>query len=146
GNRTRVVTQVMLVCGAIVIAPISFDTMRSPGDLALLVSTPLSLGLLFVLCVPCTVLAFSWMNRFQPELSASEAGIVYGAEPLFASLLCLFLPGIFSALAEIDYANEALSERLLTGGGLVISANVLLQLPWSFGILSRAARVGSREE
>lgn len=146
GNRSRVVTQVMFVCVAVVLAPVAFNTLRTPADLAPLFATPLSLGLLFVLCVPCTVLAFSWMNRYQPELSASEAGIVYGAEPLFASLLSLFLPGIFSTLAGIDYANEALSQRLLIGGGLVISANVLLQLPWSFGILSRVARVGSREE
>jgi len=145
-NRSRVVTQVMFVCVALVLAPIALYTMRTPGEVLLLFSSPMALGLLFVLCVPCTVLAFSWMNRFQPELSASEAGIVYGAEPLFASLLSLFLPGIFSSLANINYENEALGRELLMGGGLVISANVLLQLPWSFGILSRAARVGSREE
>jgi len=145
-NRSRVVTQVMFVCTALVLAPIALTTMRTPAEVTLLFSTPIALGLLFVLCVPCTVLAFSWMNRFQPELSASEAGVVYGAEPLFASLFSLFLPGIFSSLARIDYANEVLTSELLLGGGLVITANVLLQLPWSFGILSKGARAGSREE
>jgi drug/metabolite transporter (DMT)-like permease len=145
-NRSGVVTQVMFACTALVLAPVALATMRVPSELMLLFSTPIALGLLFVLCVPCTVLAFSWMNRYQPELSASEAGIVYGAEPLFASLFSLFLPGIFSALANIDYADEVLGKRLLMGGGLVIAANVLLQLPWSFGILSRGARLGSREE
>jgi drug/metabolite transporter (DMT)-like permease len=144
-NRSPVVTQVMFVCVAVVLAPIALATMRTPAEVTLLFSTPLSLGLLFVLCVPCTVLAFSWMNRFQPDLSASEAGIVYGAEPLFASLFSLFLPGIFSHLANIDYANEVLGRRLLMGGGLVIAANVLLQLPWSLGIPSRGTRVGSGE-
>jgi len=43
-------------------------------------------------------------------------------------------------LANIDYANEAFTAELLMGGGLVITANVLLQLPWSFAILGRAAR------
>lgn len=145
-NRSPVVTQVMFVCVAVVLAPIALWTMRTPAELMLLFSTPLALGLLFVLCVPCTALAFSWMNRYQPDLSASEAGIVYGAEPLFASLFSLFLPGIFSSLAHIDYADEALTKDLLLGGGLVITANVLLQLPWSFGILSRVAQLGSREE
>ncbi|MEI9952565.1 MAG: EamA family transporter [Pseudomonadota bacterium] len=135
-NRSHVVTQVMFVCIAIVLAPIALCTMRAPGELLLLFSTPMALGLLFVLCVPCTLLAFSWMNRYQPELSASEAGIIYGAEPLFASLLSLFLPGVFSRLAHIDYANEGLSSQLLVGGGLVILANLLLQLPWSFGCRS----------
>jgi len=145
-NRSRVVTRVMFVCVAVVLAPIALATMRTPSEAALLFSSPLALGLILVLCLPCTVLAFSWMNRYQPELSASEAGIIYGAEPLFASLLSLFLPGIFSSLANIDYANEALTNKLLLGGGLVISANVLLQLPWSFGVPFRGARVSSREE
>ncbi|HEY3252799.1 MAG TPA: EamA family transporter [Polyangiaceae bacterium] len=136
-NRSRVVTQVMFVCVALVLAPIALYTMRTPAELLLLFRTPLSLGLLFVLCVPCTVLAFSWMNRYQPELSASEAGIVYGAEPLFASLLSLFLPGIFSHFADIEYENEVLGQSLLIGGGLVIAANVLLQLPWSFAHAKR---------
>ncbi|HKO50552.1 MAG TPA: EamA family transporter [Polyangiaceae bacterium] len=145
-NRSRVVTQVMFVCVALALAPIAFGAMRTPAELTLLFSAPMPFGLLFVLCVPCTVLAFSWMNRYQPQLSASEAGIVYGAEPLFASLLSLFLPGIFSSLAAIHYANEALTSELLWGGGLVIAANVLLQLPWSFGILRSGAQLGSREE
>jgi len=145
-NRSPVVTQVMFVCVALVLAPIALFTMRTPAEVTLLFSTPMALGLLFILCVPCTVIAFSWMNRYQPQLSASEAGIIYGAEPLFASLLSLFLPGLFSGLANIDYANEVLGESLLVGGGLVILANVLLQLPWSFGMLSKGARVGSHEE
>jgi hypothetical protein len=70
------------------------------------------------------------MNRYQPALSASEAGIVYGVEPLCASLLALFLPSFFATLAGIHYANERLTGRLLVGGGLVIVANVLLQLPF----------------
>ncbi len=147
-NRSRVVTQVMFVCVAIVLAPIAVCTMRTPAEVTLLFSTPMAFGLFFVLCVPCTVLAFSWMNRYQPELSASEAGIVYGAEPLFASLLSLFLPGIFSGLANIDYANEALTRDLLVGGGLVISANVLLQLPWSFGayrVRTRSLRADQKQ-
>ena len=145
-NRSPVVTQVMFVCVALVLAPIALCTMRTPSEVTLLFSTPMALGLLFILCVPCTVIAFSWMNRYQPQLSASEAGIIYGAEPLFASVLSLFLPGIFSSLANIDYTNEVLGTSLLLGGGLVILANVLLQLPWSFGILSKGARVGSHEE
>jgi len=145
-NRSRVVTRVMFVCVAVVLAPIALYTMRTPAEATLLVSTPMALTLLFVLCVPCTVLAFSWMNRYQPELSASEAGIVYGAEPLFASLLSLFLPGIFSSLVDIRYENELLTGRLLLGGGLVISANVLLQLPWSFRMLFKCVWGGSPAE
>jgi len=125
-----VVTTLMFACVAIFVVPIALWTMRSPREMALLFSTPQALSLLLVLCVPCTVIAFSLMNRYQPEVSASEAGIIYGAEPLCASLLALFLPGFFSAWTGVLYANEVLSARLLFGGGLVIFANVLLQLPW----------------
>jgi drug/metabolite transporter (DMT)-like permease len=84
-----------------------------------------------VLSVPCTVIAFSMMNRYQPDVSASEAGIIYGAEPLFASVFALFLPAFFAHWAGVEYANEQLTSRLLIGGGLVILANVLLQISWS---------------
>ena len=116
---------------AVLILPVSLVCMRHPAELSLLVSTPLSLALLFILSVPCTVVAFSWMNRYQPQVSASEAGIIYGAEPLFTSLLALFLPGVLAGISRIQYSNERLSARLILGGGLVVSANVLVQLPWS---------------
>jgi drug/metabolite transporter (DMT)-like permease len=138
-NRPRVMTLVMFACVAVLLLPVALLNLRNAAEVALLFRTPLSLGLLFILCVPCTIVAFSWMNRYQPDVSASEAGVIYGAEPLFASLLALFLPGIIGGFAQIDYANEKLSARLLLGGGLVVSANVLLQLPWSPRLL-RARR------
>jgi drug/metabolite transporter (DMT)-like permease len=128
-NRPHVVTTLMFGCVAVLALPLAAWQAR-PRDLGLLFATPIALGLLLVLIVPCTVVAFSWMNRYQPEVSASEAGIIYGAEPLFASVLSLFLPGFLAILAGIDYANEELGARLLLGGGLVIFANVCLQLPW----------------
>ncbi len=131
GNRPRVVTTIMFAGVALLLVPIVLCSMRGVAELGLLFATPLTLVLVFVLTVPCTIMAFSLMNRYQPEVSASEAGIIYGAEPLFASVLALFLPGIFARLAGIDYANEQLSARLLLGGSLVVSANVLLQLRWS---------------
>ena len=107
------------------------DLGLSASEARLLFATPLSLGLVFVLSVPCTVIAFSLMNRYQPDVGASEAGIIYGAEPLFASLFALFLPAVFARWAGVPYANEQLTGRLLIGGGLVIAANVLLQVSWS---------------
>lgn len=95
GNRARVVTVVMFASVAVLLTPVALGTMRGLADLGVLFATPMSLGLVFLLTVPCTILAFSLMNRYQPEVSASEAGIIYGVEPLFASLLALFCP-IFS--------------------------------------------------
>ncbi|MEO6600566.1 MAG: EamA family transporter, partial [Polyangiaceae bacterium] len=126
GNRARVVTTVMFAGVAVLLTPVALGTMRGIADLGVLFGTPMAVGLVLVLTVPCTIVAFSLMNRYQPEVSASEAGIIYCVEPMFASLFALFLPGIVATLAHIEYANEVLSTRLLLGGGLLISANVLL--------------------
>ena len=129
-NRTRVVSRLMFACIALLLVPVAVLTARSATDARLLFATPIAAGLVLVLSLPCTVVAFSLMNRYQPAVSASEAGIIYGAEPLFASVLALFLPGLLADLAHVSYVNERLTDRVLVGGGLVIAANVLLQLPF----------------
>jgi len=131
GNRARVVTTIMFACVACLLLPVSLLTMRAPSDVGILLGAPIAILLVFLLTVPCTVIAFSLMNRYQPAVSASEAGVIYGAEPLFASVLALFLPQLFAAAAGVAYANERLTLRLILGGGLVVAANVLLQVPWS---------------
>jgi hypothetical protein len=68
------------------------------------------------------------MNRWQPKITTTEAGLIYCIEPVFASMMALFLPAMFSAWGGFDYANERLTWHLLVGGGLVTLANVLIQL------------------
>lgn len=127
-NRTRVVSIVMFTGLALLLVPVALFTARRAADFGLLISTPSAAILVFLLSVPCTAVAFSLMNHYQPEVSASEAGIIYGAEPLFASLFSLFLPELLAQLTGVAYGNERLTQRLLVGGGLVVIANVLLQL------------------
>lgn len=127
-NRTRVVSCLMFLGVALVLTPVAVVTARSADDAKLLFATPVAAVFVFLLSVPSTTIAFSLMNRFQPDVSASEAGIIYGAEPVFASLLALFLPAIYAAFAGVVYANERITQRLIVGGGLVIVANVLLQI------------------
>jgi hypothetical protein len=68
------------------------------------------------------------MNRWQRLLPATEAGLIYTTEPVFASLFALFMPLWLSALLPIHYSNEQATENLLLGGGLITAANVLIQL------------------
>jgi hypothetical protein len=68
------------------------------------------------------------MVAFQPRITATEAGLIYCVEPIFASALALFLPGWMSAWAGINYPNETATWTLLLGGGLITAANVILQL------------------
>jgi drug/metabolite transporter (DMT)-like permease len=81
----------------------------------------------------CTLGAFMLMSRWQRQVTATEAGLIYCAEPVFASALALFLPGWFSHWTGLDYPNEQLTARLLLGGGLITAANVLLQSRWLEG-------------
>jgi drug/metabolite transporter (DMT)-like permease len=81
-----------------------------------------------VLLTGCSTLgAFLLMIKWQPKITATEAGLIYCFEPVFASLMALFLPALFSQWAGLDYANETLTWQLLVGGGLITLANVLLQ-------------------
>lgn len=91
-------------------------------------TSPAWVGLTLLITAVSTILAYSLMNAFQPRIPASEAGLIYGVEPVFGSLLALFLPGIFSAWAGIAYPNERATATLLLGGALITIANVLVQL------------------
>lgn len=90
---------------------------RPPGAL-------ISLGILTLFC---TLGGYLLMNRWQPLLTATQAGLIYCLEPVFASGLALFLPGWFSTLCATDYANEQLHAGLFLGGGLITAANILIQ-------------------
>ena len=79
------------------------------------------------LMVICTLGAFLLMNFFQPRITSTEAGLIYCAEPIFGSVMALFMPLGLSALAGISYANERATPTLLLGGGLITLANVLIQ-------------------
>jgi len=86
------------------------------------------LAFALALTVFCTIGAFTIMNAWQPKITATEAGLIYCAEPVFASVMALFMPAWLSGLGGFDYANELATSNLLLGGGLIIAANVLIQL------------------
>jgi len=90
-------------------------------------ASPTAWSLLAALVFVCTLGGYLFMNRWQRDVTAIEAGLIYSVEPVIASALALFLPGLISLWSGIQYPNEALTARLLIGGGLVTAANVLLQ-------------------
>ena len=92
------------------------------------VSPPPWASFTVALTVLSTLCAYMIMNRYQPLITATEAGLIYCMEPVFGSLMALCLPVLFSAWAAIAYANETASSNLLIGGGLITAANLLIQL------------------
>jgi drug/metabolite transporter (DMT)-like permease len=126
-NRPENITWVMFVTMASIGLPLAWINMSAPADLLIVFSTASTWVLLGLLVLFCTLLAFGLMNRWQPAIPASEAALIYAAEPVFATLFALFLPGFISALTSINYGNESFTAALLTGGALIVAANFLLQ-------------------
>ncbi len=129
-NRPLVFTIVMLLGTALVSAPLVCVTAPDAAACLRAYASPAACGFLAIIIVFSTLAAFMVMNVWQRHVTATEAGLIYCSEPVFASLLALFLPAILSSWANIHYANETLTLRLLVGGGLITAANILLQSPW----------------
>jgi len=128
GNKAGRVTLVMFAVQAVGLSGFAMVTAPSLGALVVPWTSPVWVGLTLVLAVVCSIGAFFLMTRWQPVITPTEAGLVYCAEPIFTSILALFLPGLLSSLALIHYANEKATLALVVGGGLVTVANVLIQL------------------
>ena len=126
-NRPEKITFVMFAFEATVFWIFALATTPSARALVVPWGSSPWLGLTLTLTVLSTMASFSLMNRWQPKISETEAGLIYCIEPIFGSLMALFLPAWFSTWAGIDYPNETATWTLLAGGGLITVANVLLQ-------------------
>ena len=127
-NRALPVTLGMFATEAVVFTILSLVTAPQPADVLVPWSSGSWLAFTALLTVFCTLGAFILMNKWQPKISATEAGLIYCIEPVFTAVMALFLPAIFSAWGNFNYANESVTWNLLAGGGLITAANLLLQL------------------
>jgi drug/metabolite transporter (DMT)-like permease len=127
-NRTRPVSVVMFTTMGAVTLPAVVAASRSIDDLRIPLSAPMSWCYFLTLIALPTMGSFLLMNRYQRLVSASEAGIIYATEPVFASVFALVLPAAISRISGISYANETVDTRMVTGGALVVLANMLLVL------------------
>ncbi len=127
-NRVLPVTTVMFVTEAVIFIAMAFGTASSPAACLVPWTSGPWLAFTGLLTVCCTLGAFLLMVKWQPKITATEAGLIYCFEPVFASLMALFLPALFSRWAGFNYANEIVTWQLLAGGGLITLANVFIQL------------------
>lgn len=126
-NRASGLTLVMFSTEALIFAILALAL--APGTHALVAPwhSPGWVGLTVGLTIFCTLGSYTIMNAWQPKITATEAGLIYCIEPIFASVMALFLPGWFSAWTGVTYDNERVSGALIVGGILITLANVLLQ-------------------
>jgi drug/metabolite transporter (DMT)-like permease len=106
-----------------------FVTETSPSGWLALSIRPQFWLLILALSIFSSVVAFNLMNTYQHYVSASQAGIIYTLEPVFASIAAMILPGLLSAAIGVDYANERLVMPMLIGGSLIIVANLISLWP-----------------
>jgi drug/metabolite transporter (DMT)-like permease len=128
GNRALPVSAVMFATVGVLFAILAMATAPHLADCLVPWTSGSWLTFTGMLTVFCTLGAFMLMIRWQPVITATEAGLIYCFEPVFASLMALYLPGVFSRWVGFDYPNETLTWQLLIGGGLITVANVLLQV------------------
>jgi drug/metabolite transporter (DMT)-like permease len=124
GNDMRRTATVMFgVKGALllplVVAGGGADTISAYGSIPVMLIT-------LILTLFCTTYAYATMVRWQPHVTSTHAGLIYATEPVFATLWALFLPGWFSRLAGISYANEHLTTPFYVGAALILVANIVM--------------------
>lgn len=127
-NRALPVALVMFVTEAVLFSGMALATAPHPADVLVPWTSGPWLGLTGLLTLFCTLGAFTLMIKWQPKVTATEAGLIYCVEPVFTAVMALFLPALFSAWGGLDYPNERVTWHLLVGGGLITLANVLIQL------------------
>jgi drug/metabolite transporter (DMT)-like permease len=128
-NSVSHFSTVMFLAMSALCVPLVYATAPSVGACVHAYDSTGARGFLAILVLLSTLGGYMIMNHWQRRLTATEAGLIYCAEPLFASLMVLFIPGWFSRWGNVAYANEPMTTRLLLGGGLITAANVLIQWP-----------------
>ncbi len=127
-NRSSHATIVMFACVALICLPLALLTQQTGSDWITAGRAPAVLVYLLVLTIVCTMITFSIMNRWQRFVTATEAGLIYCAEPIWTSMMALALPAWLGLAGGFVYANESATSALLIGGALITAANVLIQL------------------
>ena len=127
GNRGLPVTLVMFMVGSVAYVAVALLNTPTLALWALPWTSGPWLGLTAMVTLLSTVATYLIMNAYQPKIASTQAALLYCFEPIFGSLLALWLPAIFSRWAGIDYPSERVSLNLLLGGGLITAANLLIQ-------------------
>ncbi len=128
GTSVTLVTLVMFAGIAVLFIPISLMLAPHPGAMISAGASVPSLVLIAALAIFCSVGAFLLMNTWQRRISATDAGLIYTTEPLFAAFFVLFLPAVLGSFIGKSYPNESFSALTICGGILILGANLLMQL------------------
>ena len=128
-NNVKHFSLLMFMTMSLLCLPVALLTTRRPADWLHAYGSMPALAFLGILVLLCTCGGYLMMNHWQRHVTATEAGLIYCVEPVFASVFAWFLPGWFSSWTAVEYANENPTLNLLIGGGLITAANIIVQVP-----------------
>ncbi len=126
-NRGVPVTFVMCASIVLLFVPIALIAAPRPAAMLEAGASMESFTLVLVLSVFCSVGAFLLMNIWQRRVTATEAGLIYTMEPVFTAIYVLFLPSLLGTYVGQPYANESMTLTVVTGGALIVGANLLMR-------------------
>jgi len=110
------VTFVMFLC-AILFSGVTLLALGTPAaDLVRGLGARHAAWTIVYTATACSVVAITIMNRFQREIPATRAAVIYTLEPVFAA--------VFAAL----FVAEPLTARQLLGGGIILAGNLVCEL------------------
>jgi drug/metabolite transporter (DMT)-like permease len=127
GNRSLPITWIMFVGIALFTIPCTFLIAPKMQDVGTALASPAAIGLIASMAVLCSIGAYGLMNRWQGYVTSVEAGLIYCAEPVFTSIIALFVPAWMGWWMGRAIPNEPLTFSLLGGGTLITLAILLLQ-------------------
>jgi drug/metabolite transporter (DMT)-like permease len=102
GNNVNHFTMIMFATITLLCLPVAVIHTGAPVDWVRAYGNGPALLLLATLTVFSTFGAYVLMNAWQPFVTATQAGLIYCAEPIFASVYAFFLPGWISRWAGIS--------------------------------------------
>ena len=121
-------TTVMFGAMALTAWPLAFALAQHPNDIVKAVSSSEIASLFALLLFGCTLVTFPLANHWQPKVTATQAGLLYCTEPVFTSVVCLFVPGWISKTTGLNYPDEFVHLRLVLGGSCILAANIWILL------------------
>ncbi|MBS0663848.1 MAG: EamA family transporter [Verrucomicrobia bacterium] len=127
-NRAERTSAAMFLMEGGMFAAVAAATVRAPVHL----TAPFGSLSWNVLALAATLLGtagpFLFINRWQRFVTPTEAGLLYSFGPVFAALAETVLPAPLGRWTGLEYSNQPLTAALVTGGGLILGANILVQL------------------
>lgn len=115
-NHPETITFVMFVCAVVFSGATLLFMGVSPGDLAASLGERHVVWTLIYTAIVCTIVAITIMNRFQRDVPATRAAVLYTLEPVSAAVLAALFVG------------EEMTVRKILGGVVILAGNVVCEL------------------